>query len=127
MEGEQPVPRILNVALGEISLRALREECDSEASGLGAPLERAIRYYLTDKDSGRPGWAYPRFRLNRGGGDGVQVRISIDDAPWDALEREAERQGVSAEQLVEHAALYFAADLDNGRLARRERDGDDLA
>jgi hypothetical protein len=114
--------RTVSVVLGEISLRALRGENRTEANSLGAPLALAIRYYLTEKELDRPGWAFPRFRRGRGEAEGVQVQITIDNGPWEALEREADRQGVSAEQLAEHAALYFAADLDTGRLSRSSLD-----
>ncbi len=112
------MPRIVNVILGEISLRALRGEGSPESTSLGFALGLAIRYYLTEKDTYAPGWAYPRFRRDLIEGEGVQVQITIDDAPWEALEREADRQGVSAERLAEHAALYFAAHLETGRIGR---------
>jgi hypothetical protein len=35
------------------------------------------------------------------------------------FEAEAGKQGVSAQQLLEHAAFYFAAELDAGRITRR--------
>ncbi len=108
----------MDVFLGEISLRALRGETRAESGSLGPPLALAIRHYLTEKDSPRAGWAYPRFHRDRVYGEGVQVQITIDEAPWEALEREADRQGVSAERLAEYAALYFAADLETGRLDR---------
>ena len=114
----KPVPRIVNVILGEISLRALRGESNSESSSIGTALALAIRYYLTEKDTYAPGWAYPRFRRELIEGEGVRVQITIDDAPWEALQREADRQGVSAERLAEHAALYFAAHLETGRIGR---------
>jgi hypothetical protein len=110
------VPRIVNVILGEISLRALRPESRRESSSLGPPLALAIRYYLTEKDTYAPGWAYPRFRRELIDGEGVQVQITIDEAPWEALEREADRQGVPVERLAEHAALYFAAHVESGRI-----------
>ena len=84
----------------------------------GPALALAIRYYLTEKDTYAPGWAYPRFRRELIEGEGVRVQITIDDAPWEALQREADRQGVSAERLAEHAALYFAAHLETGRIGR---------
>ena len=79
------MPRIVNVILGEISLRALRGESNSESSSIGPALALAIRYYLTEKDTYAPGWAYPRFRRELIEGEGVQVQITIDDAPWEAL------------------------------------------
>jgi hypothetical protein len=38
---------------------------------------------------------------------------------WSDLEQEALRQGVTVEQMAEHAAFYFAAELDAGRVTQR--------
>ncbi len=43
----------------------------------------------------------------------------MDSELWREFEEEAERQGVSVEQLAEHAAFYFAAELDAGRVTQR--------
>jgi hypothetical protein len=45
------------------------------------------------------------------------VTIELDDFGWRGLCEEAERQGVDVETLVEHAAMYFLADVDSGRAA----------
>jgi hypothetical protein len=49
----------------------------------------------------------------------VEVELEIDDSLWGQMEREAERQHVTVTQLLEHAALYYAAELDAGRLTER--------
>lgn len=43
----------------------------------------------------------------------------MDAKLWADFEREAKRQGVPVERLAEHAALYFAADRDAGRVTQR--------
>ncbi len=47
------------------------------------------------------------------------MELSVDEGLWDSLEQEAARQGVPAPRLAEHAALYFAADRDAGRVTQR--------
>jgi hypothetical protein len=74
----------------------------------------AARYWLADRDSGRPAWRAPRFRRDAGL-SGESMRVGVDDETWEALEEEGRRQGLDAELLAEHALLYFLADLDSGR------------
>ncbi len=45
----------------------------------------------------------------------MELELSVDDEVWRSFELEADRQGVSTQQLIEHTALYFAADRDAGR------------
>jgi hypothetical protein len=47
------------------------------------------------------------------------VSLDFDEFGWTALQEEAERQGVSIEELLEHAALYYLSDLDSGRVAAK--------
>jgi hypothetical protein len=44
--------------------------------------------------------------------------IELSDFAWASLEEEADRQGVSVEDLLAHAAMYYLGDLDSGRVAR---------
>jgi hypothetical protein len=82
-------------------------------------LDGAIRCYLGDRDSARPAWPYPDFlRGSETEGDAA-IELELDAGLWREFEQEAERQGVSVEQLAEHAAFYFAAELDAGRLTQR--------
>ena len=45
------------------------------------------------------------------------VTIELDDFGWERLRREAQRQSIPLEHLVEHAAMYYLADLHSGRAA----------
>ncbi len=51
----------------------------------------------------------------------VARRLTIGLAPfaWEALEEEAAKQGVSTAELASFAVLYYLADGDSGRIARR--------
>jgi hypothetical protein len=112
------------LVLGDFSAEALKagRHADGDADGLPRSLMLAILYYLAERDSRRPAWPYPDLRREdpEPVGDGpIELEVSLDDAAWKAFRKEAERQGVSVDRLAEHAALYFAADLDSGRLSRR--------
>jgi hypothetical protein len=80
---------------------------------------RVIRFYLKERGGGGPGWSYPD--LLRGGRpeEEVEVELDIEDSLWREMRLEAARQHVSVTQLLEHAALYYAAELDAGRLTER--------
>lgn len=54
-----------------------------------------------------------------GVGDGSSLNVPMDAFAWDAVEEESARLGVSVEELVAFAVLYYLADVDSGRVARR--------
>jgi hypothetical protein len=107
----------IGVALSKLAFEALA----SEGADVDVPLrmESAVRCYLGDRDTGRPAWAYPAFLR----GSEIQADVRVDlEAPgelWREFEQEAARQGVTVEQLAEHAVFYFAAELDAGRVTQR--------
>jgi hypothetical protein len=106
----------------QVTVELSRLAFDGLQSGGDAPppvqLESALRCYLGDRDAGRPAWPYPGFL--RGSEVPREQSVELGDADlWRELEEEAERQGVSVEQLAEHAAFYFAAELDAGRVTQR--------
>ena len=111
--------RIVSLELGAFTLDALAGENATGVEDIPPKVTRAIRYYLSDRDSGRPEWRCPTLVPEVAAGGRVELELSVDDSLWRSLEEEAERQGVSAQQLAMHAALYFAADRDAGRLTQR--------
>jgi hypothetical protein len=111
--------RHVRVDLSRLAFEALMgAEADSVA---GAPVRMgsALRCYLGDRDTERPAWPYPGFlRGSEMQGD-VRVEFDVKGDLWRVFEEEAAAQGVSVEQLAEHAAFYFAAELNAGRLTER--------
>ena len=105
----------LSVSLSKLAYEALT------ASEVSAPvqMDRALRCYVQDRGGDRPAWPYPDFlRGSEAQGD-VRVELEIDLDLLQNFAKEAARQGVSTEQLAEHAAFYFAAELDAGRVTER--------
>jgi Domain of unknown function (DUF4383) len=47
-----------------------------------------------------------------------RVRVELEDFAWEALRREADEYGISVEELVAYASLYYLADRDSGRITR---------
>src|ERR1700760_2426480 len=80
---------------------------------------RVIRFYLKERGSGGPGWSYPDLLREGSPEEEVEVELDIEDSLWRDVRLEAARQHVSVTQLLEHAALYYAAELDAGRLTER--------
>jgi hypothetical protein len=98
---------------GKEALEAQTRDGSSRDAVLGA----AARYYLADRDSGRVAWRVPRF-ARRDDPEVGETDVDIDEDTMKALEEEARRQGIAPGRLVEHAFLYFVADLDSGRAMR---------
>lgn len=48
-----------------------------------------------------------------------ELRVGLDQFTHEALEQEAAQLDVSIEELLRFAALYYLADHDSGRIARR--------
>ena len=112
--------RTVRLGLGGPWLAAVVPQTAEGEADPAAAVRQAVYYYLSDASSRRAGWAYPPFG-HRGEmtGPTIEVAVTTDEGTWQAFVGEAEHQGVSVEQLLRHALLYFAADLDAGRVAAR--------
>ena len=112
--------RTVAVAIDDFTLELLDEASLAGQTTLGALLMRAIRYYLAEYDSGRPGW--PCSGLDEIGEEGEAtstIELDVDGAAWEAFSLEADRQRVSTDRLIKHGALYYLADRDSGRLTQK--------
>lgn len=85
----------------------------------GAVIRTATRYYLSDRRSGRLAWRPPLFVRSGEQAASAITNVDLDEDTMEALEEQAQRHGVAAHRLAEHALLYFLADLDSGRAAER--------
>jgi len=110
--------QFVTVHIGEFSAVALAGERGLSPERLPSRLLRALRLYLLDKDLARPGWAYPVALPERNGGQ-VELELSVDEDLWRQFEQEAGRQGVTTSTLASHAALYYASEVDAGRITQR--------
>ncbi|HET8954139.1 MAG TPA: hypothetical protein VFN18_00610 [Solirubrobacterales bacterium] len=107
----------VSLALSELAVEALTEQ-GVEAAG-EARLEGALRYYVSDKGTERAAWPYPGFLRGSETREQVRVEIEVDAGLWREFGEEAASQGVTVGQLAEHAAFYFAAEVDAGRVTKR--------
>lgn len=120
-----PMRRSVTVQIGEFACEAIAGEEGALVERIPSRAVYAIRCYLNDKGLSRPGWRYPDLLREGGPGEKVELKLEIDDELWRSFEDEAEKQHVPPQQLVEHAAFYFAAEVNAGRMTRRILD--DLA
>lgn len=111
--------RQVTVALSDLAFEALLGDEAHLPSQAPLRIEGALRCYLGDKGTGRPAWPYPGFLRGSETRRDVEIELEVEADLWHAFEEEATLQGLSVEQLVEHAVFYFAAELDAGRLTQR--------
>lgn len=114
-----PVKRLVTLKLSQPAFEALVGEEETSSARVASALGNAVRFYLRDKGAGRPAWPYPSFLRGSETQEDVEFELSIDDVLWRSFEEEAEEQGVSVQQLAEHAAFYLAAEMDAGRITQR--------
>ena len=111
--------RHVTVGLSQLAFDALMGGETNSAAQVTVRMESALRCYLGDRDIDRPAWPYPGFlRGSEVQGD-VQVEFDAEDGLWRDFEEEATAQGITVEQLAEHTAFYFVAELNAGRLTKR--------
>jgi hypothetical protein len=115
--------RSIDVEISEFAIKALEGEEGRGFEHVPGRLARGIRYYLNERNSGRVEWRYPDFRRSREPGRLVEVPLRIDEGVWSTLEEEAAHQAVTTQQMLDHAALFYAADVNAGRVTKRILDG----
>lgn len=115
---------VVEVRLKRLAARSLAASEDPDPDRLSLLVSQAVRFYLGDRDGEQAGWHYPSFLGESDGGSDGQRQVSLDEDLWQQLQAEAERQEVSPEDLLQHAAFYYGAARDDGRLT--EQIADDL-
>ncbi|MHB8243455.1 MAG: hypothetical protein ACYDHN_15885 [Solirubrobacteraceae bacterium] len=48
-----------------------------------------------------------------------RLKLELEGFAWKTLDEEAEREGLTVEELVTFSVLYYLADIDSGRISRR--------
>jgi hypothetical protein len=109
--------RIVAVGLSRLAFDALAG--DNGAGAAPGRLQSAVRCYLGDRGANQAAWPYPAFLRGSRPQVDVELELEIKDDLWHSFEAEASRQDVSPQQLLEHAAFYFVAELDAGRITQR--------
>jgi hypothetical protein len=111
--------QLLTLSLEEFGASTLVGKAERYSVSTTRLAQQAVRYYLSDRDSGRMALRVPRLSQERARQPALELTLDLDADSWNELKQEAERQEVSVERLLEHAIIYFLADLDAGRVERR--------
>lgn len=119
VRGRTARKQTVTVRLSQLAFEALAAEEPSGSPRAPVRTESAIRIYLSDRGSERPAWPYPGFLRGSETQEDVGLELDVEPDLWLQFEAEAEKQGVSTQQLLEHAAFYFAAEFDAGRVTQR--------
>jgi hypothetical protein len=105
------------VRLDRFGQEALEEHLRGTGESEAQALDVAVRYYLSDADSGRVAWRVPQKTTRADPYD--EIELELEDELHGELRRESRRQHVSPDLLALHALMYYLADLDSGRAAAR--------
>lgn len=123
--------RAVTVWLSEFSVRSLEGDDGKGSAHVPARLIQAIRLYLSEGGTLRPGWSVPSMLRGEERRE-VELELVADENLLRAFEEEAGKQGVSVSRLAGQAAIYYAAEIDAGRITQRilddldDEDAEDL-
>jgi hypothetical protein len=120
------VRRTFTLKLSRFSRDELAEQADRDGMPLARVLSLAALYFASDLMRARLAARLPRFKegLTEEDGEALQVTLELDDEVWGAVDDYALRENVPVERVLEHAAVYYLADLHSGRMTRRLADAD---
>lgn len=109
----------VSVAIDDFTLGLLEDAAIAGRTNQGVLLVRTIRYYLAERDSGRPGWPCSELDAEAEDAEVASMELDVDAVAWGAFSREANRQGVSTDLLLRHGVLFYMADRDSGLLTEK--------
>jgi hypothetical protein len=111
--------RAVTLAFDEFARASLEEQAGSDGLRTDDLVRMAVTYYLGDLSAGRFVRRVPRFAAHAAPVRRLEVRVELPAGDWKALDGEAIRQAVPVARLIEHAVIYYLADLESGRVAAR--------
>jgi hypothetical protein len=115
----KPGRRRIRVALEAFGRGAVESQAERYGLSPGDLVQLAAEHHLALQSSGRLVKDIPPFLRGRAAREALELEVTLAPETWEALEASAADQGVPVEQLLGHAALTLAGELDSGRVAAR--------
>jgi hypothetical protein len=113
---EIEVKRTVTLAFGRFGWSSLAAEARRERRSLEELISRAAAYLRSELPAGGSALRVP-LAGREPHGHASRIELALPAAVWQALGEEASRQRVPLGRLLEHAALYYLAAVDSGRIA----------
>ena len=109
----------ISITFDEFGWSVLEGEARAEGLELDQLVSLACAYYKSELATKRTATLVPRFDQSAADRETRLLELELDAQSLRVLEQEAERQELELERLIEHAAIFYLADLDAGRVAER--------
>ena len=109
----------ISLGFDDFGWSALQDQAHSDGLELDQLIDLACSYYESQLGSDRTAMRVPRFEQSAGGREDRLMQLEMGTETRGRLEQEAVRQGVGLERLLEHAAMFYLADLDAGRVTEQ--------
>ena len=109
----------ISITFDEFGWSVLEGEARAEGLELDRLVSLACAYYKSELATERTATLVPRFDQSAAERETRLLELELDAQSLRLLEQEAEDQELELERLIEHAAIFYLADLDAGRVAER--------
>ena len=109
----------ISITFDEFGWSVLEGEARAEGLELDRLVSLACAYYKSELATERTATLVPRFDQSAAERETRLLELELDAESLRLLEQEAEDQELELERLIEHAAIFYLADLDAGRVAER--------
>jgi hypothetical protein len=109
----------ISVGFDDFGWSALQNQAHTDGLELDQLIDLACSYYESQLGSGRTAMLVPRFDQPTSQRDDRVLQLEMGAETRRRLDQEALRQGVGLERLLEHAAMFYLADLDAGRVTEQ--------
>jgi hypothetical protein len=113
---EIELKRTVTLVFGRFGWSSLAAEARRERRSLEELISRAAAYLRSELPAGRGALRVPPAKREPHG-HASRIELALPAPVWQELGEEAGRQRVALRRLLEHAALYYLAAVDSGRVA----------
>jgi hypothetical protein len=113
-EPSPKVTKMLTLTFDSFGWAALNAHAKAEGLSLGDLVSQACAHFHLDLPNRRPAAVVPWFARKRGA-ECSEMPLALPGEVWKSLADEAHRQRLPLVRLIEHAALYYVADVQSDR------------